>query len=434
MATSQPRKSKLDPFLAQVGVVPDADVAALAGVSAESVRTYRKRRGIPAGWRGEEAPLTAEQAATDDLVAVPLDAEPRKAAKKRKASKPKAKKAAARTPRAEEPKVEPVVEAEPAVEEAPIVEPAVDAEPAVEEAPIIEPAVDAEPAVEEAPIIEPAVDAEPTPEPVIEAEPAEDLPPEPESAPAPAPRISSTRKPRKTKLDPYLDKVGLIPDKQVAELAGVTVENVRAYRVRRGIPARWRGEGEGEAAVVEPTPVAEANVKPAEGAVARVGGARRGKLTPYMGQIGIVPDARIAELSGTTSANVRAFRLRHDIPARWRGEGEPLPNEEAILTLEAGPSAAEVEAGGVVEPTAPAAQAVELPSESDGAAVPVARGPAALLEAYVVTIEGPQGAVEYAVVGEDIVEATTSAVAGMARAGIAGKLVATRFLARVLGG
>ncbi|MFH1462993.1 MAG: hypothetical protein ABIO70_01270 [Pseudomonadota bacterium] len=262
-----------------------------------------------------------------------------------------------------------------------------------------------------------------------ETEPAEDLPPEPEFAPAPAPaptptpapRVSSTRRPRRTKLDAYLDKVGLLPDKQVANLAGVTSENVRTYRVRRGIPARWRGEGGGVTAAV--TPVPGSSAKPTEGKAAGVGQARRGKLTPYMDQIGIVPDARIAELSGTTPANVRAFRLRHDIPARWRGEGDPLPSEETAVVS----AAAE-------EPTSPVAVAEDLPPELDMAAVPVVPASVALLEAYVVTVEGPEGALEYAVVGRDIVEATISAVAGMARAGITGKLVATRFLARVLRG
>jgi len=48
---------------------------------------------------------------------------------------------------------------------------------------------------------------------------------------------------RKSKLDPYLEHVGMLPDREVAEMAGVTPENVRAFRQRRNIPASWRGEG-----------------------------------------------------------------------------------------------------------------------------------------------------------------------------------------------
>ncbi|MFZ5478324.1 MAG: hypothetical protein ACOZNI_16270 [Myxococcota bacterium] len=42
-----PRASKLDAFLDLVGQLPDAEVAARAGVTPEAVRLYRTRRGIP---------------------------------------------------------------------------------------------------------------------------------------------------------------------------------------------------------------------------------------------------------------------------------------------------------------------------------------------------------------------------------------------------
>ena len=48
--------------------------------------------------------------------------------------------------------------------------------------------------------------------------------------------------PRKSKLDACVHLIGTVPDKEVAERAGVTAENVRTYRIRRGIPASWRGE------------------------------------------------------------------------------------------------------------------------------------------------------------------------------------------------
>ena len=44
--TRRARKSKLDPFRAEVGKLPDKIVAAKAGVSVEGVRMYRKRHGI----------------------------------------------------------------------------------------------------------------------------------------------------------------------------------------------------------------------------------------------------------------------------------------------------------------------------------------------------------------------------------------------------
>ncbi len=40
---------------------------------------------------------------------------------------------------------------------------------------------------------------------------------------------------RRSALDPYVHLLGTRPDREIAELAGVSAENVRAYRVRRGI-------------------------------------------------------------------------------------------------------------------------------------------------------------------------------------------------------
>lgn len=117
MTTRKHRRSKVDPFIDQLGEVPDTELAKLAGVTPENVRAYRKRRGIPARWRGEGQG----------------DAKPVRAPTRAKKAK--------------------------------------------------------------------------------------------------------GGKRRKTKLEPYLDQLGVLPDSEVAELAGVTVGNVRAYRYRHGIPS-----------------------------------------------------------------------------------------------------------------------------------------------------------------------------------------------------
>ncbi|MFZ5475938.1 MAG: hypothetical protein ACOZNI_04110 [Myxococcota bacterium] len=49
------RRSALDAYLHLLGTVPDADVAKLANVTAENVRTYRHRRNIPAAWKDRES-------------------------------------------------------------------------------------------------------------------------------------------------------------------------------------------------------------------------------------------------------------------------------------------------------------------------------------------------------------------------------------------
>jgi len=313
------------------------------------------------------------------------------------------------------------------------------------------------------------------------------------------------RKPRKSKLDPYMDKVGAISDREVAELAGVSSENVRAFRKRRGIPARWRDEKKQAAATKAPKPKATAKRKP-----------RRGKLTPFMDQIGTTPDARIAEMAGTSHANVRAFRLRHDIPAmwrgegepspkkpaapvpttakpgrkprrgkltpfleelgiltdkviaeksgttlqnvrvyrhrhgipaRWRGEGEPLPNEEAIQALHAGPAAVE-EPAPAVEPSpgvkpvaapvveaAPVAAAVvepvddDLPPEADDVEAP----PVHVLKAYKVKVTDGDDTTTFVVTGANIVEAAQNATVALAQRSTEGEVVELKFLAVMLG-
>lgn len=119
--------------------------------------------------------------------------------------------------------------------------------------------------------------------------------------------------PRPSKLDQYAPDLGRVPDREIAERAGVTPENVRTYRIRRGIPALWRGETAADLA----------------GRMASRGGAsapsstryqRRSKILPLRHLLGTVPDREVAEQAGVTPENVRTYRLRRGIPARWRGE------------------------------------------------------------------------------------------------------------------
>jgi DNA-binding CsgD family transcriptional regulator len=56
------RRTRLAPFADLLGRLPDAEVAARAGVTAENVRSYRRRHNIPASWR--EAPSPAPRANT----------------------------------------------------------------------------------------------------------------------------------------------------------------------------------------------------------------------------------------------------------------------------------------------------------------------------------------------------------------------------------
>jgi DNA-binding CsgD family transcriptional regulator len=61
--------------------------------------------------------------------------------------------------------------------------------------------------------------------------------------PASASASASANAPRRRRsaLDPYFDMLGTVPDSEIGALAGVTGENVRAYRRRHGIDATWKG-------------------------------------------------------------------------------------------------------------------------------------------------------------------------------------------------
>ena len=119
-AVARRRRSKLDPYFDLLGKVDDAEIAGLAGVSVDNVRSYRRRHGIETQVEGATAP-----------------AEPTR----------------------EEPQAAPVAAAEP---------------------------------------------KEATP----------------------------SRQRRRSKMDPYVDLIGSVSDAEVAAMAGVTTENVRAWRKR----------------------------------------------------------------------------------------------------------------------------------------------------------------------------------------------------------
>lgn len=159
---------------------------------------------------------------------------------------------------------------------------------------------------------------------------------------------SGKRPGRKSKISPFRAQVGKVPDREIAELAGVTPEAVRMFRRRHDI-----------ALEVERAPAAA----PAAPKVPR---RRRSKLDPYQDLLGKVPDAEVAAMAGVTSENVRAFRRRHSIQAEWRTEARAA---KAAPVVEAPPV---VEAAPVV------------------AAAPVAKAPAAArgAQAYAVIVDG----------------------------------------------
>jgi len=125
---------------------------------------------------------------------------------------------------------------------------------------------------------------------------------------------------RRSRLDAHLDKVGVLPDWDVAERVGVTKEAVRQYRVRRGIPAAWE-----TSAAHGAEPGAEVRRDARRGA--------RSPLALHLDILGKVPDSVVAERAGVSPKAVVKFRKRHGI-AGWTpqvpaGASEPAPVREA---------------------------------------------------------------------------------------------------------
>lgn len=126
------------------------------------------------------------------------------------------------------------------------------------------------------------------------------------------------RRLRKSQLDDYADIVGVLSDKEVAERSGVTPESVRTFRMRRVIPASWRGETEEQllARLAEkgqlPTPTKPRRKRKKKRKQ------RASKLDPVKHLLGQMPDRQLADMAGVSPENVRAYRKRRNIPAVWR--------------------------------------------------------------------------------------------------------------------
>jgi hypothetical protein len=140
--------------------------------------------------------------------------------------------------------------------------------------------------------------------------------------------------PRKSALDRFEEIIGTISDKEVAAKAGVSTENVRTYRLRRGIPALWRGESvEGLQVRQKRRAARKAATRPVRPSRRKMRRRRSSRLDPYLELLGDVPDQDLAQKAGVTPENVRAYRVRRGIPARWRGEGAAAAKGAAAEAL-----------------------------------------------------------------------------------------------------
>ncbi|MBN1336148.1 MAG: hypothetical protein JXB39_09320 [Deltaproteobacteria bacterium] len=181
-----------------------------------------------------------------------------------------------------------------------------------------------------------------------------------------------------SRLDPFADRVGVLSDGKVAELAGVTRAAVQMYRRRHGIPPspaypgphRKRAEEPKAVQIVETDTPVEEPVTPApappKAAPPKGKIGRPSKIGQYIDQVGVMPDAELAELAGVAESTVRSWRrikaraeraskrIRRSErrpPTRKRTRRAPAPVEAApveAVPVEAAPvEAAPVEAAPV---------------------------------------------------------------------------------------
>jgi hypothetical protein len=129
---------------------------------------------------------------------------------------------------------------------------------------------------------------------------------------------------RRSALDPYAHLLGTLPDREIAEMAGVSAENVRAYRVRRGIRGAGATAATADAPTPAPLPTAPAG-RPAKGVRTQPPTAaearspapdRAGDRTAY--SIGWAKDGRsgayvvvASDMRGAAEGAERALAARH---------------------------------------------------------------------------------------------------------------------------
>lgn len=143
---------------------------------------------------------------------------------------------------------------------------------------------------------------------------------------ASSPAAAAPSETGRSTIDAYRDMLGTVPDSEVAALAGVSRAAVTKYRTRRGIrsvepaPLHLTNGLPGAASAPSSVPMGPPSVHEAPAA----GSAPRPSLIdPHRAHVGVLADRAVAELAGVTPEAVRMYRKRHGIPAAER----PAPAE-----------------------------------------------------------------------------------------------------------
>jgi hypothetical protein len=223
-AAKAPRKSKVGAYRDQIGVLPDREVATLAGVTVSNVQKYRSRRGIP--------PIRAPGAALRGMEPTP---EPEATAPTQTPSASSVALAApAKQPRAS--RLDAFVGQMGVLTDDSVAALAGLSASGVRQYRMRH-------GIPGAKTVRDAAKRSRT---VVEAVPAGE-----------APAVARVRRGRPSRMAALLDQIGVLTDREVAKLAGVTTQNARVYRERRGIPEQAREVQEVPVPVAPPAPPTE---------------------------------------------------------------------------------------------------------------------------------------------------------------------------------
>ncbi len=209
------------------------------------------------------------------------------------------------------------------------------------------------------------------------------------------------------------EKLGTMPDAELATMAGVPVEAIRGERKKRGI-TRFRRQQEGAEVQVEApappsAPLSTPPGPPVPGAV--------DPLDAYAHQLGKVADQVVADAAGVSRQQVGLYRRKHDIPAydgfRVRG------GAHGGTVASTAPEAAVAHADPTPSPAVQAPRAAPAPVPVAPAPTPVpATAPAqpAPRQGYTVSVVRGDGAERrFCVMGATLADAVSRAELLLAR-------------------
>lgn len=135
----------------------------------------------------------------------------------------------------------------------------------------------------------------------------EALPPEPGEKPSSPKQKEGRRRPRNKAhlVEAHEHLLGVLPDVDIAKMAGVHPKTVANFRSRAGIPAYRAGKGE------EGSTSSSTETKPTK---------RPSKVEPFAALLGKVPDQVVADKAGVSRSAVQHYRTQCGVEAYTHSE------------------------------------------------------------------------------------------------------------------